>query len=79
MRQIIDAGGDVSRSRASLITCPALLITGSGDPFCPPGLVRDMAGAIPRGRYLEADGGHDLYYSHRGWLVSAITGWLSDH
>lgn len=79
MRQIIDAGGDVSRSRASLITCPALLITGSGDPFCPPGLVRDMAGAIPRGRYLEADGGHDLYYSHRGWLVSAITSWLTNH
>lgn len=79
MREIIAAGGDISRSRAPSITCPALLITGSGDPFCPPGLVRDMADAIPRGTYLEADGGHDLYQSHRRWLVSAITGWLSDH
>jgi pimeloyl-ACP methyl ester carboxylesterase len=79
MREIIDGGGDVSRSRAPLITCPALLIAGSADPFCPPGLVRDMADAIPRGEYLEADGGHDLYYSHRRWLISAVTGWLSAH
>ena len=79
MRELIAAGGDISRSRAPSITCPALLITGSGDPLCPPGLVRDMADAIPRGTYLEADGGHDLYQSHRRWLISAITGWLSDH
>jgi hypothetical protein len=38
-----------------------------------------MADAIPRGTYLEADGGHDLYQSHQRWLISAITGWLSDH
>jgi hypothetical protein len=38
-----------------------------------------MAGAIARGRYLEADGGHDLYYSHRGWLTSTIIAWLSSH
>ena len=79
MREIIGAGGDVSRSRAPSITCPALLITGSYDPFCPPALVRDMADAIPRGTFLEADGGHDLYQSHHGWLVSTIIGWVSDH
>jgi len=79
MRELIAAGGDISRSRAPSITCPALLITGSSDPFCPPELVRDMADAIPRGTYLEADGGHDLYQSQRRWLTSAITGWLSDH
>jgi pimeloyl-ACP methyl ester carboxylesterase len=79
MREIIATGGDISRSRAPSITCPALLITGSGDPFCPPGLVYDMADAIPHGTYLEADGGHDLYQSHRRWLISAITGWLGDH
>ena len=79
MREIIGAGGDVSRSRAPSISCPALLITGSYDPFCPPALVRDMADAIPRGTFLEADGGHDLYQSHQGWLVSTIIGWLSDH
>jgi valacyclovir hydrolase len=79
MRELVGAGGDVSRSRAPSITCPTLMITGSGDPFCPPGLVRDMASAIPRGAYLEADGGHDLYYSHRRWLTSAVIDWLSGH
>ena len=79
MRDIIDAGGDVSRSRAPSISCPALLIAGSADAFCPPAVVRDMASAIPRGRYLEVDGGHDLYLSHRHLLVSAIIGWLSEH
>jgi pimeloyl-ACP methyl ester carboxylesterase len=79
MRGIIESGGDVSRTRAPLITCPALLIAGSGDQLCPPDLVRDMAGAIGRGEYLEADGGHDLYHSHRRWLISAVTGWLSAH
>lgn len=79
MRELSDAGGDVSRSRAPSITCPTLMITGSTDPFCPPGLVRDMATAIPRGEYLETSGGHDLYQSHRRWLTSAVTGWLSDH
>jgi hypothetical protein len=44
---VIDAGGDVSRSRATHITGPALLITGTYDPFCPPSLVREMADAIP--------------------------------
>jgi pimeloyl-ACP methyl ester carboxylesterase len=79
MREIIDAGGDVSRSRAPLITCPALLIAGSADTFCPPALVRDMADAIPRGEFLEVDGGHDLYQSHRRWLISTVADWLSAH
>jgi pimeloyl-ACP methyl ester carboxylesterase len=77
---VIDAGGDISRSRAAHIACPALLITGTYDPFCPPDLVREMADAIPRGRFLEApDGGHDLHLSHGGWLASTIAGWLADH
>ena len=42
MRGLIAAGG-ISRSRAAEITCPALLITGSDDEFCPPGLVAGMA------------------------------------
>jgi len=79
MRELIDAGGDISRSRAPSITCPALMIAGSADPFCPPGLVRDVTSAIPRSRYLEIDGGHDLYQSHHRVLVSTISGWLGDH
>jgi len=77
---IIDAGGDISRSRAALITCPTLLITGTYDAFCPPDLVRDMADAIPRGEYREALGaGHDVHLSHHGWLLANVLDWLSDH
>jgi valacyclovir hydrolase len=77
---VIDAGGDVSRSRAARITCPALLIAGTHDPFCPPALVREMAEAIPRGMFLEApDAGHDLHLSHSAWLASTVVDWLSDH
>jgi pimeloyl-ACP methyl ester carboxylesterase len=77
---IIDAGGDISRSTAGRIACPALLITGTHDPFCPPSLVREMAEAIPRGAFLEAPGGgHDVHLSHGGWLVSTVAAWLTDH
>lgn len=77
---VIDAGGDISRSMATHVRCPALLITGTHDPFCPPSLVREMAEAIPRGRYLEAPGGtHDLHLSHARWLVSTVDAWLTDH
>lgn len=79
MTAIIADGGDISRSKAAGIRCPALLITGADDPFCPPDAVRDLAGAIPRGRYLEAPGGHDLHLSHGRWLAATITRWLADH
>lgn len=77
---VIDAGGDISRSAAARISCPALLITGTHDPFCPPSLVREMAEAVPRGMFLEAPGGtHDLHLSHGRWLVSTVAAWLADH
>lgn len=77
---IVDAGGDISLSRASLITCPTLLITGAYDPVCPPDLVREMADAIARGEYREASGaGHDVHVSHHAWLSAAVADWLSDH
>jgi pimeloyl-ACP methyl ester carboxylesterase len=80
LRAIVDSGGDVSRSRATLVTCPALLITGTYDSFCPPQLVREMADAIPGGEFLEARGaGHDVHQSHADWLVSTVVDWLSDH
>jgi valacyclovir hydrolase len=80
LRGIVDEGGDISRSVAAVITCPALLITGTYDPFCPPSLVRDMADAIPRGEFLEAQGGaHDVHQSNASWLVSTVAGWLGDH
>lgn len=80
LSEIIAAGGDISRSRATLITCPTLMITGTYDPFCPPNMVREMADAIPHGEFLEAPGGgHDVHQSHSAWLVSTVVDWLSDH
>lgn len=80
MLGIVDAGGDISRGRATQITCPALLIAGTYDPFCPPALVREMAEAIPRGEFREAAGaGHDIHLSHHRWLAAAIVDWVSSH
>ena len=80
MRGIVGAGGDISRHRAGLITCPALLIAGTYDRFCPPDLVREMAEAVPRGEFREATGaGHDVHLSHNRWLAAAVLDWLSSH
>ncbi|GAA1882973.1 alpha/beta fold hydrolase [Asanoa iriomotensis] len=80
MAAVVDAGGDVSRSGAAAIRCPALLMTGTYDPFCPPELVEEMAGAIPRGRFLEIMGaGHDAHLSHAGFLSRTVVSWLADH
>jgi valacyclovir hydrolase len=80
MRGIVDAGGDISRSRAAEITCPALLIAGTHDEFCPPDLVREMADAIPRGQFVEAEGaGHAVHQWNSTWLTDTVLTWLSDH
>ncbi len=80
MRGIVDAGGDISRTQAAAITCPALLITGTHDEFCPPDLVREMADAMPRAQFLEAEGaGHAVHQWNSPWLARRVLTWLSDH
>lgn len=75
---VTDAGGDISRSRAASITCPALLITGEHDFLAPPPLVSDMAGAISNGEYLEAKGAtHPVHHEQPEWLTETIVNWLS--
>lgn len=77
---IVESGGDITRSRASMIRCAALLVAGTYDPVCPPALVREMADAMPRGEFREAPGaGHDVHVSHPDWLVSTVVDWLSQH
>jgi valacyclovir hydrolase len=80
LRAIIAAGGDLSRSRAGDITCPALLLTGEHDPFCPPALVSALADEIPRGEFIKVDDvGHDIHTARPSWLADTVTAWLQDH
>jgi valacyclovir hydrolase len=75
---IMDAGSDISRSRAANIACPSLLITGENDFLAPPSLVADMAGAIAKGEFIEAKGAsHDVHHEQPQWLIETITGWLA--
>jgi valacyclovir hydrolase len=80
LRAVIDSGGDISLSRAADIRCASLLLTGTGDPVCPPGLVAAMADAMPRGTFREVPGAaHDVHRSHGPWLASTIAGWIGAH
>ena len=77
-RAIIAAGGDVSRADAHKITCPALLVAGEHDPIAPPAAVSEIAGAIPRGEFVEVGGaGHAIHHEHPDWLTKTATDWLS--
>ena len=80
MRDLVAAGGDISRGSAHLITCPALIVAGTYDAYCPPDLTRELAALIPKGRFLEAPGaGHEVHLSHAAWLAGQLTRWLADH
>ena len=78
MREVMRAGGDISRSRAASIACRALLITGEHDFLATPAVVSDMARAIPNGEFLEAkDAGHAVHHDQSTWLAETVTEWLS--
>ena len=80
MRDLIAAGGDISRSSAHLITCPALIVAGTYDTRCPPDLTAELAALIPKGQFLEAPGaGHEVHLSHASWLTGQLTRWLVAH
>jgi len=71
---------DLSRSQASGITCPALLLTGEHDPFCPPALVSELAEVIPHAEFVRVDEvGHDLHTARPQWLAETVTRWLGRH
>jgi valacyclovir hydrolase len=77
-RTIMEAGGDLSRSRAAAIECPVLLITGEQDFLATPALVADMARALPHGEYREAkDAGHPVHLQQPAWLAETIVDWLA--
>ena len=80
LQTIMAAGGDISRSRAASISCPALLITGENDFLATPALVSDMASAMPNAEYVEAkDASHPIHHEQPEWLIATITDWLANH
>jgi valacyclovir hydrolase len=80
MRGMLAAGGDISRSLAARIRCPALLVAGTYDEVCSPERTRELADAIPRGQFTEAHGaGHEIHISHGDWLSATALGWLAGH
>jgi valacyclovir hydrolase len=77
-REIMEAGGDISRSRAASISCPVLLITGEHDFMATPELVADLARALPNGEVLEVKGAsHAVHHEQPAWLAETVAGWLS--
>jgi valacyclovir hydrolase len=75
---MIETGGDISRTRAGEIACPALLITGEQDFVAPPTAVSDMAGAMQNAQYVEAKGAsHMVHHDSPEWLVKTIVDWLA--
>ncbi len=77
---IIEKGGDISRSLASDISCPALLVTGEHDFLASPMLVADMAAAVANGEFVQADGAsHAVHIERPDWFNETIGAWLAAH
>ncbi|MFC5262896.1 alpha/beta fold hydrolase [Kribbella qitaiheensis] len=80
LRTIVESGGDISRSQAAGISCPSLLVVGADDQHCPAPVVRELAEAIPRGRFVEVPGvGHDVHHAAPGMFLPLVLDWLEDH
>ena len=70
---IKQSGGELSRSKAGMITCPVLLIAGEHDMFAPPAIASELAARIRAAEVLVAElpkeekkgatggGGEDMY------------------
>jgi len=80
LRAIIEAGGDISRSRATSISCPALLMTGEHDFLAPPTLVSETAKLIRQAQFVEVkNAGHAIHAERPEWLAETIVDWLGRH
>jgi valacyclovir hydrolase len=77
---IIAAGGDLSRSRASTITCPVLVIAGEHDIFAPPTLASELAARIGKGEMFVAEGAeHGIHHDQPEWLTQTLLDWVGKH
>jgi valacyclovir hydrolase len=87
-RSVVDAwstiieqnGGNISRSKADMITCPVLLIAGDHDFFAPPALVCELAAHMHTAEMLLAENvEHFMYSDCHKWLTHTILDWLAKH
>lgn len=77
---IIEAGGDISRSKVGAIACPALLIVGEHDMFVSKALIDELAVHIHTAETMEVEGvGHDLHNARPAWFVQTVLDWLKRH
>jgi valacyclovir hydrolase len=77
---LIEAGGDVSLSKAGNITSPVLLIAGQHDIFTPPALASEFAARVSTAEVLEVEGAeHNVYADRPEWLTQTILDWLGKH
>ena len=80
LSDIIEAGGEVSLSKAGNITCPVLLIRGEHDFFVPLALLSQLAARIRTAEVLEAEGAeHGVHNDRPEWLAQTILDWLGKH
>ncbi len=77
---IIKDGGELSRSKADMITCPVLLIAGEHDIFAPPALVCELAAHMRTAEMLVAeDAKYFAYLGRFEWLTHTILEWVGKH
>jgi valacyclovir hydrolase len=76
--EIIEDGGDISRSRANAISCPVLLIAGEHDVFAPPALVDELAARIAEAVVTVVPGvGHAVHDERPEWFRDTVLDWLA--
>ncbi|MBW3095825.1 alpha/beta fold hydrolase [Pseudohoeflea coraliihabitans] len=73
------AGGDRTYAGAwPDIACPALFITGRGDPNSTPAMAEAMARAAPRGRAVIIEGRHMINLTAPQQVNAAFADWLAE-
>jgi valacyclovir hydrolase len=75
---IVAAGGDISRSKASEITCAVLLIVGQHDFIVSKALVNELATQLGTVEVMAVEGaGHGVHRERPEWLAQTAAEWLA--
>jgi pimeloyl-ACP methyl ester carboxylesterase len=77
---IIEAGGDLSASKAGDIACPVLLSAGEHDVFVPRALLDKIASHPRNGKTIVVEqAGHDVHNARPEWFRQTVLDWLARH